>query len=117
MRTTTVRDLGLFAKASNSLRLMTMHGSKGREFDGVGLIDVLDGHVPFYTAAPGDVIEQEGRRLLCVALTRAKTTTGRDAPRFQFLRDLLLLDQTWRSAAVNGKTRPSPFFVVRHRRC
>jgi DNA helicase-2/ATP-dependent DNA helicase PcrA len=72
MRTTTVRDLGLFARGSNSMRLMTMHGSKGREFDAVALIDVFDGHVPFYKAKPGDQIEAEGRRLLYVALTRAK---------------------------------------------
>lgn len=72
VRTTTVRDLGLFARGSNSVRLLTMHGSKGREFDAVALIDVFDGHVPHFTAARGDGIEAEGRRLLYVALTRAK---------------------------------------------
>jgi DNA helicase-2/ATP-dependent DNA helicase PcrA len=51
---------------------MTMHGAKGREFDAVAIIDLFDGHVPFYKAEPGDEIEEEGRRLLYVALTRAK---------------------------------------------
>jgi ATP-dependent DNA helicase UvrD/PcrA len=72
VRTTTVRHLGLFARGSNSLRLMTMHGAKGREFDAVAIVDLFDGHVPFYKATPRDEIEQEGRRLLYVALTRAK---------------------------------------------
>jgi DNA helicase-2/ATP-dependent DNA helicase PcrA len=72
MRTITIRDLGLFARGSESVRLMTMHGSKGREFDAVALVDVFDGHVPFFKATPGDEIEAEGRRLLYVAMTRAR---------------------------------------------
>jgi len=72
LRATTVRDLGLFTWGSNSIRLLTMHGSKGREFDAVALIDVFDGHVPFYKARPGDSVEAEGRRLLYVAITRAR---------------------------------------------
>ncbi len=72
VRTTTVRDLGLFARGSESIRLLTMHGSKGREFEAVALIDVFDGHVPFFKAIAGDDIEAEGRRLLYVSLTRAK---------------------------------------------
>jgi DNA helicase-2/ATP-dependent DNA helicase PcrA len=72
LRTTAVRDLGLFARGSKSVRLLTMHGSKGREFDAVALVDVFDGHVPYFTATPGDDIEAEGRRLLYVALTRAR---------------------------------------------
>lgn len=71
-RTTTVRDLGLFARGSNSVRLHTMHSVKGREFDAVALIDVFDGHVPHYTARSGNNVEAEGRRLLYVALTRAR---------------------------------------------
>lgn len=72
LRTTTVRDLGIFARGTESIRLLTMHGSKGREFDAVALVDVFDGHVPYYTCTPGDEIEAEGRRLLYVAITRAK---------------------------------------------
>ena len=71
-RPTTVRDLGLFARGSNSVRLLTMHGSKGREFEAVALIDVFDGHVPHFSAQPGDGTEAEGRRLLYVAITRAR---------------------------------------------
>lgn len=72
LKTTTIGDLGLFARRSEAIRLMTMHGSKGREFDAVALIDVFDGHVPFFTATPGDEIEAEGRRLLYVAVTRPR---------------------------------------------
>src|SRR5204863_8908958 len=72
VRTTTVRDLGMFARGSQSIRLLTMHGSKGREFDAVALVDVFDGHVPFFTCRPGDELEAEGRRLLYVEMTRAK---------------------------------------------
>ncbi|GLH74903.1 ATP-dependent helicase [Geothrix limicola] len=71
-RGTTVQDLGLFARGSEAVRLLTMHSSKGREFEAVALIDVFDGHVPFYKCKPGDEIEAEGRRLLYVAITRAK---------------------------------------------
>jgi DNA helicase-2/ATP-dependent DNA helicase PcrA len=49
-----------------------MHGSKGREFQAVALVDVFDGHVPYFKCKPGDAVEAEGRRLLYVALTRAK---------------------------------------------
>jgi DNA helicase II / ATP-dependent DNA helicase PcrA len=72
LRTTTARDLGVFARGSNSIRLLTMHAAKGREFDAVALIDVFDGRVPHFTAHPGSEIEAEGRRLLYVALTRAR---------------------------------------------
>lgn len=72
LRTTTVQDLGLFAYGSTSLQLLTMHGSKGREYDAVALVDVFDGHVPFFTCSPGDATEAEGRRLLYVAITRAR---------------------------------------------
>lgn len=92
IRTTTVRDLGLFARGSNSVRLLTMHGAKGREFDAVALVDVFDGHVPHWTARPGDDNEAEGRRLLYVALTRA--------------RKLLMI---FTEARPTEKTRPSRF--------
>ena len=71
-RVTTIGDLGMFARGSNSIRLLTMHGSKGREFDAVAIIDFFDGHVPFYKAKIGDEIEAEGRRLFYVAATRAR---------------------------------------------
>lgn len=91
-RTTTVRDLGLFAYGSSSLKLLTMHGSKGREYDAVALVDVFDGHVPFYKCKVGDDIEAEGRRLLYVAATRARKM-------------LMIFTLT----APQEKTRPSRF--------
>ncbi len=67
----TVDYLGLFARPRECLRLLTMHGSKGREFDAVAIIDVHDDKVPHWTA---DTVEEadEARRLLYVAATRAR---------------------------------------------
>ena len=65
---------------------MTMHGSKGREFDAVAVIDFHDGKVPHFTADATGV--EEARRLTYVAATRARkllmffsdTTDGRNKP-------------------------------------
>ncbi len=51
--------------------LMTMHGSKGLEFDVVFIPDVNDGIVPYRRAVEEGNVEEE-RRLLYVAMTRAK---------------------------------------------
>ncbi|MCR4590855.1 MAG: ATP-dependent helicase [Lachnospiraceae bacterium] len=53
------------------LCLMTMHASKGLEFDEVFLFDVNEGIVPYHKAMLPSEIEEE-RRLLYVAMTRAK---------------------------------------------
>ena len=53
------------------LCLMTMHASKGLEFDEVFLFDVNEGIVPYHKAILPPEIEEE-RRLLYVAMTRAK---------------------------------------------
>lgn len=66
-----VADLGLFADPEYSLKLMTLHRSKGREFDAVAIVDLLDGFVPHWTASTADEID-EGRRLLYVGITRAR---------------------------------------------
>jgi DNA helicase II / ATP-dependent DNA helicase PcrA len=68
----TVANLGLFGKGGKSIRLLTMHSSKGREFDAVAVVDVFDGHIPFFKAKPGDEIEAEGKRLLYVSITRPR---------------------------------------------
>jgi len=67
-----VADLALFASPHDSLKLMTMHSSKGREFDAVALIDLHEGRIPDFRRS--DTIEgvDEGRRLLYVAATRAR---------------------------------------------
>lgn len=64
-------ELGLFAKPSNCLHLITMHSSKGREFDGVAIIDLHDGRLPHFSANTKDEYE-EARRLFYVGITRAR---------------------------------------------
>jgi len=67
-------DLGMFADPAKNLKLMTMHGSKGRQFSAVAVIAVLDGMIPYhnyYNPLTRDGLD-EGRRLFYVSITRAK---------------------------------------------
>jgi len=68
-----IRDQGNKAdEKREGLCLMTMHASKGLEFDEVFLFDVNEGIVPYHKAMLPSEIEEE-RRLLYVAMTRAKS--------------------------------------------
>jgi len=62
------------------LILSTVHSAKGQEWDAVHILNVSDGNFPneFSTGRP-DLIEEE-RRLLYVAMTRAKTDLHLIAP-------------------------------------
>lgn len=64
-------DMGLFANPEHALKLITMHNSKGREFDGVALICMNDGSIPHFAASTKEDYD-ESRRLFYVGLTRAK---------------------------------------------
>ena len=55
----------------HGVSLMTMHGSKGLEFDVVFIPDVNEGIVPYQKAVDSGHVEEE-RRLLYVAMTRAR---------------------------------------------
>ena len=66
-----VEDLGLFARKDDSLHLLTMHRSKGLEFEAVALIDLHDGKLPHFSATTNEDRE-ESKRLFYVAITRAK---------------------------------------------
>lgn len=66
-----VSDMGLFAKPRNCLQLVTMHSSKGREFDSVAIIDLHDGRVPHFNWSSHEEYD-ESRRQLYVAITRAR---------------------------------------------
>ena len=68
-----VGDLGMFAKYEGSIKLLTMHRAKGREFDAVAIIDLHEGKVPHFTARTPEEID-EAKRLLYVAITRARRT-------------------------------------------
>jgi DNA helicase-2/ATP-dependent DNA helicase PcrA len=62
------------------LVLSTVHSAKGQEWDAVHVLNVSDGNFPneFATGRP-DLVEEE-RRLLYVAMTRAKTDLHLIAP-------------------------------------
>lgn len=53
------------------VRLMTMHASKGLEFDTVFIIQANEGRIPYKKAVQDEQTEEE-RRLFYVAMTRAK---------------------------------------------
>ena len=57
--------------SKKGLRLITMHSSKGLEFDVVYIMNVVDGYVPYRKAKLISELEEE-RRMLYVAMTRAR---------------------------------------------
>ncbi|MCY1165780.1 ATP-dependent DNA helicase Rep [compost metagenome] len=67
----TVDELGIFARPRDCLSLMTLHSSKGKEFDAVAVIDFHDDKVPHFSAKSLEEIA-EARRLSYVACTRAR---------------------------------------------
>ena len=66
-----IADLGLFANPDEALKLITLHNSKGREFDAVAMICMNKGHIPHFTCRTQPEID-ETRRLFYVGITRAK---------------------------------------------
>lgn len=82
--------------AKIGIRLMTMHASKGLEFDRVYLPDLNEGRLPTRQAVSEAAVEEE-RRMFYVAMTRArkelhclycKKETGKDVPS-RFLEPIL----------------------------
>ncbi|MBQ7840145.1 MAG: ATP-dependent helicase [Lachnospiraceae bacterium] len=59
------------ASPEGAVNLMTLHGSKGLEFDIVFLPDCNEGIVPHKKSMKGDEVEEE-RRMFYVGMTRAK---------------------------------------------
>ena len=64
-------DLDKWNDSENKVTLMTVHSSKGLEFDHIIIAGLEDGLFPIIRAFEDDNIEEE-RRLFYVALTRAK---------------------------------------------
>ncbi|BDF34385.1 DNA helicase [Lachnospiraceae bacterium] len=86
------------ADAGESVSLMTMHGSKGLEYDTVFIIQGNEGIVPYKKAKTEDEVEEE-RRLFYVAMTRAKRKliisyvkekNGKEANPSRFVNELFL---------------------------
>lgn len=92
-----IEDLGIFARPNHCLHLMTIHKSKGREFEAVAVIDAHDGKLPHFSIAriEDDAQRQaeydECQRLVYVATTRAEKL-------LMFFTD-----------SSHYKNRPSPF--------
>ena len=110
------------------LILSTVHSAKGQEWDSVYILNVADGSFPseFSTGRPELIVEE--RRLLYVAMTRAKSELCLIAPlryyvtqqprrgdahvygaRSRFITPAVMarLEQvTWPGAAVRGLTSP-----------
>ncbi|MEQ8739330.1 MAG: ATP-dependent helicase [Rhodospirillales bacterium] len=66
-----ISDLGLFANPDNAIKLLTLHNSKGREFDAVAIIHANEGQIPHFTARTQMEFD-EARRLFYVGVTRAR---------------------------------------------
>ena len=64
-------DIDKWNDSENKVTLMTVHSSKGLEFDNIIIAGLEDGLFPIIRAFEDDNIEEE-RRLFYVALTRAK---------------------------------------------
>jgi len=67
-----VKDLSLFSNNATSVKLLTLHRAKGREFDAVALINVQEYHLPHWSVTSGSANEDEARRLFYVGITRAR---------------------------------------------
>jgi DNA helicase-2/ATP-dependent DNA helicase PcrA len=76
VRICNVADKPAMEIKNDKVYLMTVHGSKGLEFDDVYVIGAAQGVFP----NKGDILEE--RRLFYVAMTRAKTYLNISSPRF-----------------------------------
>lgn len=83
-------------KNNDGVQLMTMHGSKGLEFDCVYIIDAIEGIVPYKKAKSASELEEE-RRMFYVAMTRArhmltiytpKLVSGKAVEESRYVRDI-----------------------------
>ena len=63
---------GLKAGSKDKVQLLTMHASKGLEFESVYLIHANEGETPYMKAESKSDLEEE-RRMFYVAMTRAKS--------------------------------------------
>ncbi len=82
---------------TGGVRLMTMHGAKGLEFDRVYIIDAVEGFTPYIKAKTAQEREEE-RRMFYVAMTRARHSlmifapqkiSGREYEKSRYLKRLL----------------------------
>lgn len=100
-------------EAGTGVRLMTMHASKGLEFDTVFIIQANEGRIPYKRAVQEQGTEEE-RRLFYVAMTRAKEVlkisyvtvkNGKEAKPSRFVEELHP-----KQKETQGGTNPSGFY-------
>jgi DNA helicase-2/ATP-dependent DNA helicase PcrA len=75
-----LKELPRDRRSVNGVRLMTMHSSKGLEFDTVYIIDAVEGINPYKKAKTAAELEEE-RRMFYVAMTRARHELNIYAPK------------------------------------
>lgn len=66
-----VSDLGIFANPNDAIKLLTIHNSKGREFDAVAIVHANEGQIPYFMDRTLDQFN-EAKRLFYVGITRAQ---------------------------------------------
>ena len=99
--------------SGNRVNIMTMHGSKGLEFETVWLPDLNEGIIPSRSAL-GDAQIEEERRMLYVAMTRAKRAlimsyiTGNEENRMLPTRFIRPIRDLWEKAYKNDQTSSEP---------
>lgn len=69
--TALAKNLDQISQQDNKVFLVTVHQSKGLEFDSVFIAGAVEGEFPFYLSQQGEELEEE-KRLFYVAMTRAK---------------------------------------------
>ena len=72
---------------TEAVRIMTLHGAKGLEFDTVFLPDLNEGILPYHRAGTGADIEEE-RRLFYVGMTRTKEHLYLTWTRYRFGKEM-----------------------------
>lgn len=92
-------DVDQLEDKSNTVFLMTMHNAKGLEFDYVFIVGLEDGLIPHARSIESEIDLEEERRLLYVAITRAKKNV------------FMSMAQTRRLYNVNTYTMPSRFIA------
>ncbi len=103
------------APVAEAVTLSTLHGAKGLEWDGVAIVGVREGMIPFVLAQEEPALSEE-RRLLYVGFTRARRDLRISwaASRGKATRSRFIADQVTGAEAVAAPRKASS---VRSRTC
>ncbi|MBN2461852.1 MAG: UvrD-helicase domain-containing protein [Candidatus Cloacimonetes bacterium] len=98
-------DLDTVDEEAEAVRLMTMHNAKGLEFEHVFIVGLEDGLLPHSRSLDSSSQLEEERRLLYVAITRARKSL------------YLTYAETRRLQDIVGYTMPSRFILEMDKDC